>query len=61
VEVAALFRKPGAMRTAPPLKYVGFDIPSDFVIGYGLDYAEKYRELPFLAVLKPEVYRRVVG
>ncbi|HLV59327.1 MAG TPA: hypoxanthine phosphoribosyltransferase [Natronosporangium sp.] len=61
VEVAALFRKPGAMRTAPPLKYVGFDIPSDFVIGYGLDYAEKYRELPFLAVLKPEVYRRVGG
>jgi hypoxanthine phosphoribosyltransferase len=58
VEVAALFRKPGAMRTAPPLKYVGFDLSSEFVVGYGLDYTERYREMPFLAVLKPEVYRR---
>ena len=37
-------------------KYVGFDIPNDFVVGYGLDYAEKYRTLPFVAELKPEVY-----
>lgn len=58
VEVVSLFRKPGAMRAAPPLKYVGFDIPSEFVVGYGLDYAEKYREVPYVGVLKPEVYRR---
>lgn len=61
VEVASLFRKPGAMRTAPPLKYVGFDLPSGFVVGYGLDYAERYREMPFLAVLRPEMYRRPAG
>lgn len=58
VEVATLFRKPGAIRSAPPLKYVGFDIPTEFVVGYGLDYAERYRELPYVAVLKPEVYAR---
>src|SRR6266536_2058977 len=38
-------------------KYAGFDIPSVFVVGYGLDYAERYRNLPFVATLKPEVYR----
>jgi hypoxanthine phosphoribosyltransferase len=58
VEVVTLFRKPGAMRSAPSLKYVGFDIPTEFVVGYGLDYAERYRELPYVAVLKPEVYAR---
>jgi hypoxanthine phosphoribosyltransferase len=58
VEVVTLFRKPTAVRSAPPLKYVGFDIPTEFVVGYGLDYAEHYRELPHVAVLKPEVYAR---
>jgi hypoxanthine phosphoribosyltransferase len=58
VEVVTLFRKPGAVRSAPPLKYVGFDIPTEFVVGYGLDYAERYRELPYVGVLKPEVYTR---
>jgi hypoxanthine phosphoribosyltransferase len=58
VEVVTLFRKPDAMRSAPPLKYVGFDIPTEFVVGYGLDYAERYRELPYVAVLRPEVYAR---
>jgi hypoxanthine phosphoribosyltransferase len=56
VAVVALFRKPAAMRSAPPLKYVGFDLPSEFVVGYGLDFAERYRELPYVAVLKPELY-----
>jgi hypoxanthine phosphoribosyltransferase len=37
-----------------PLDYVGFEIPDEFVVGYGLDYMEKYRNLPFLAVLRPE-------
>jgi hypoxanthine phosphoribosyltransferase len=58
VEVATLFRKPAAVRSAPPLKYVGFDIPTEFVVGYGLDYAERYRELPYVAILRPEVYAR---
>jgi hypoxanthine phosphoribosyltransferase len=58
VEVVTLFRKPAAVKSAPPLKYVGFDIPTEFVVGYGLDYAERYRELPYVGILKPEVYTR---
>ena len=38
------------------VKYVGFDIPTEFVVGYGLDYAERYRNLPFIGTLRPEVY-----
>ncbi len=56
VEVAALLRKPDAVQVEISVRYVGFDIPSDFVVGYGLDWAEKYRTLPFVAVLKPSVY-----
>jgi hypoxanthine phosphoribosyltransferase len=56
VEVVALLRKPEAAKVDIPVKYVGFDIPSEFVVGYGLDYAEHYRGLPFLGLLKPEIY-----
>jgi len=56
VEVCALLRKPEAAKVDVPVKYVGFDIPSEFVVGYGLDYAERYRDLPFVGLLKPEVY-----
>ena len=56
VEVCALLRKPEAAKVELPVRYVGFDIPSEFVVGYGLDYAERYRELPFVGLLKPEVY-----
>jgi hypoxanthine phosphoribosyltransferase len=56
VEVCALLRKPEAAKVAIPVKYVGFDIPSEFVVGYGLDYGERYRELPFVGLLKAEVY-----
>jgi len=56
VEVAALLRKPEAAVVDVPVKYVGFDIPPAFVVGYGLDYAEKYRTLPFVAELDPKVY-----
>ena len=56
VEVVALFRKPDAVKVSVPVKYVGFDIASEFVVGYGLDYAERYRDLPFVGLLKPEVY-----
>ena len=58
VDVVTLLRKPEAMKVSVPVRYVGFDIPSEFVVGYGLDYAERYRELPGVAVLKPSVYRR---
>ena len=58
VEVVALLRKPDAIKVQVPVKYVGFDIPNEFVVGYGLDFAERYRELPYVGVLKPEVYAR---
>ncbi|MGN7970505.1 hypoxanthine phosphoribosyltransferase [Microbacterium sp. 22296] len=56
VEVLALLRKPDAMKVEVDCRYVGFDIPNDFVIGYGLDYAERYRNLRDVAVLAPHVY-----
>ncbi|HEY1485101.1 MAG TPA: hypoxanthine phosphoribosyltransferase, partial [Micromonosporaceae bacterium] len=54
-----LLRKPDAIKVQVPVKYVGFDIPNEFVVGYGLDFAERYRELPYVGVLKPAVYARV--
>jgi hypoxanthine phosphoribosyltransferase len=56
VEVLALLRKPDAMKVQIDTRYIGFDIPNDFVIGYGLDYAERYRNLRDVAVLAPHVY-----
>jgi hypoxanthine phosphoribosyltransferase len=58
LEIVTLLRKPEAAKVDIDVKWVGFDIPSEFVVGYGLDYAERYRELPYVAVLKPEVYAR---
>jgi len=56
IEVCALLRKPDAAKVQIDCKYVGFDIPNDFVVGYGLDYSEKYRNLRDVAVLAPHVY-----
>jgi hypoxanthine phosphoribosyltransferase len=56
VEVVALLRKPDAAQVQVPVSYMGFDIPSVFVVGYGLDYAQHYRELPYVGTLRPEVY-----
>jgi tRNA(Ile)-lysidine synthase len=56
LEVLALLRKPEAAEVQVPVRYQGFDIPSVFVVGYGLDYAERYRELPYVGTLRPEVY-----
>ncbi|GMM96399.1 MULTISPECIES: hypoxanthine phosphoribosyltransferase [Microbacterium] len=56
IEIFSLLRKPDAAKVEVPCKYVGFDIPSDFVVGYGLDYAERYRNLRDVAVLAPHVY-----
>jgi len=51
LEVCALLSKPDARTTDVPIKYTGFDIPNEFVVGYGLDYAERYRGLPYVATL----------
>ena len=59
LEVAALLRKTGLQKVPLDLRYIGFDIPPEFVVGYGLDYAERYRNLPYVATLKPEIYRDV--
>ena len=56
IEVVTLLRKPDAVKVHVPVKYVGFDIPNDFVVGYGLDYSERYRDLPYIGRLKPAVY-----
>src|SRR3954465_11742029 len=56
VEICTLLRKPDAQRIAVDVKYCGFDIPNEFVVGYGLDYAEQYRNLKAIAVLAPHVY-----
>jgi hypoxanthine phosphoribosyltransferase len=58
VEVVALLRKPEALKVSVDVRYVGFDIPSAFVVGYGLDYAERYRTLPFVGTLTPEAIER---
>jgi len=56
VEICALLRKPEAAKTAVEVRYVGFDIPNEFVVGYGLDYAERYRNLRVVGTLAPHVY-----
>jgi hypoxanthine phosphoribosyltransferase len=58
IEVCVLLMKPDVLQVDLKVKYKGFDIPNVFVVGYGLDYAERYRNLPFVATLRPEVYGR---
>ncbi len=56
VDILAILRKPEAAKVEVAVKYVGFDIPKDFVVGYGLDFDEKYRNLPFIGVLAKHMY-----
>jgi hypoxanthine phosphoribosyltransferase len=56
LEVCALLQKVGIQRVPLDIRYKGFDIPPEFVVGYGLDFAEKYRNLPYIATLRPEAY-----
>lgn len=56
VEICTLLRKPDAVKVDIDVKYVGMDIPNKFVVGYGLDFAEKYRNLDVIGILAPHVY-----
>jgi hypoxanthine phosphoribosyltransferase len=56
IAVMAMFRKPEALRSPVEVKYVGFDLPNEFVVGYGLDYAGRYRNLRDVGTLSPHVY-----
>ncbi|MEN9736585.1 MAG: hypothetical protein RL129_1296 [Actinomycetota bacterium] len=56
VEILTMLRKPDAAKVSVDVKYVGFDIPTDFVVGYGLDFDEKYRNLDFIGVLAKHMY-----
>ena len=56
VAIAAMLRKPNSVQMDVEVAYTGFEIPDEFVVGYGLDYAEGYRNLPFIGTLAPAVY-----
>ena len=56
LEIACLLNKPDRRRVEIDVKYLGYDVPDHFLVGYGLDYAEKYRNLPFVGILKDEIY-----
>ena len=56
VKVVTLFDKPAGREVDLEADYTGFILPDAFVVGYGLDYAEKYRNLPYIGILKPEIY-----
>jgi hypoxanthine phosphoribosyltransferase len=56
LRICSLLNKPDRREADVPVDYLGFDIPNEFVVGYGLDYGERYRNLPYIGVLKPEIY-----
>ncbi|CEG29567.1 hypoxanthine phosphoribosyltransferase [Bacillus sp. B-jedd] len=58
IKIVTLLDKPTGRKVDIAADYVGFEVPDAFVVGYGLDYAEKYRNLPYIGVLKPEVYNK---
>lgn len=58
LEVCTLFSKTSHRFIDLPLKYVGFELPDKFIVGYGLDYRERYRNLPFIGLLKPSVFQK---
>lgn len=57
VEITTLLNKPERRKAEIDVKYIGFEVPDYFLVGYGLDYAEKYRNLPFIGILKEEIYK----
>jgi len=56
IQIACLLNKPDRRKVDIPVKYTGFEVPDFFLVGYGLDYAEKYRNLPYIGILKEEIY-----
>lgn len=58
VEICSLLSKPARRETGVDIKYLGEEIPDEFVVGYGLDFAERYRNLPYIGILKEEVYQK---
>ncbi|MBD7910977.1 hypoxanthine phosphoribosyltransferase [Clostridium cibarium] len=58
IEIATLLNKPLRREVDIHVKYIGFEAPDEFLVGYGIDYAEKYRNLPFVGTLKPEIYEK---
>lgn len=58
IEIVSLLNKPKRRAVELEVKYIGFEVPDEFIVGYGIDYAEKYRNLPFIGILKREVYEK---
>lgn len=58
IDIVALLNKQARRRVEIDVKYVGFEVPDAFIVGYGIDYAEKYRNLPCIGILKPEIYEK---
>lgn len=56
ITLVTLFDKPARRKAPVKADYIGFEVPDEFIVGYGLDFAEKYRNLPYIGVLKPEIY-----
>jgi hypoxanthine phosphoribosyltransferase len=57
LEIVCLLNKPDRRKVDIDVKYLGYDVPDHFLVGYGLDYAEKYRNLPYVGILKEEIYK----
>ena len=60
IRICSLLSKPSRREVDVPFDYIGFEIPDEFVVGYGLDFGELYRNLPFIAILKPEVFADII-
>lgn len=58
IEIISLLNKQARRTSDLDVKYIGFEVPDGFIVGYGIDYAERYRNLPFIGILKPEVYEK---
>lgn len=58
IEIVSLLNKQSRRTSDLDVKYIGFEVPDGFIVGYGIDYAEKYRNLPFIGILKAEVYEK---
>lgn len=61
LKICTLLNKPSRREVDVPVDYIGFDIPDEFVVGYGLDFGELYRNLPFVAILKPEIFAHLTS